>query len=184
MNIEHEAPHGAGGIAAIFHQVIPVAITQLGDVEAKGLQQIEGMAGRHATLGQRRAQRQGISLRVAAAEQGFFHPVEQCEFFCRHQARMIGDVIGHAREAIEGENDAAMTRADEAGGDGEILVAMALARSNSARRAHGAPAPGAWARPFHIPPRPLPCCQAESMVKSRYIMAIAGRAKPQKGESR
>ena len=57
----------------------------------------------------------------------------------------------------------AMARVDEDGRDGKILVRVALAGTQrGGGLAHARVI--AWARPFHIPPRPRQCCNAESKV--------------------
>ncbi len=43
MHVQHEPAHRHGRIAAIIHQIVPVAIAQFGDVAAKGFQKVQRM---------------------------------------------------------------------------------------------------------------------------------------------
>ncbi len=78
---------------------------------------------------------------------------------------MIGDVVGGAHEFVERENRRAMLRADQQRGHGEVLVPVALARTEFGGLAHFAPA--AWNRPFHNPPLPRIEAIADCTVNTR-----------------
>ena len=76
---------------------------------------------------------------------------------------MIGDIVGGAHEIVECQDRGPVALGDEHGGDGKILVMVALARGQCGGVFAHVPAI-AWARPFHMPPRPRQNCTAESMV--------------------
>src|SRR5262249_25041625 len=103
--------------------------------------------------------------------------------FCFRRRRMVGDVVGGTREAVEGEDGRAQLAAHEHRRDGEVLVAMALAGSEGRSPRHASPAM-ACMRPFHNPPRPRPTSTADWPVTSIYTAGIAGRARPHSGERR
>ena len=141
MDVEDEAADRHGREGAIIHEVVPIGIAMLGHVEAEGAQQIERMARRQAAEHQRVAQRHAGGLAVLAPQQRALQPVDQGQLLSGRQARMIGHVIGGAHEAVEGEDDRPVMRGDQPGGDGKILVAMALARAHGFRGgAHADPA--------------------------------------------
>ena len=108
--------------------------------------------GGSAALGERRAQPHGFRVVVALAEQVRFQPVELRELLLGRERRVIRDVVGDAHELVEREDDAAMARVDQPRRDRKILVAMALARTQFAGRAHCEPF--ACTRPFQLPPLP------------------------------
>ena len=126
--------------------------------------------GAKAALGERRLQRLGFRIGGPAAGQRRVEPVEHRELLVRRELRMVGDVVGGAHEAIEGEDRPAMLRLDQPRGDGKILVAVALAGAGFGRGDHQPAVPpaeaAAWKRPFHAPPRPRQCWIADSSVKA------------------
>src|SRR5262245_17741241 len=90
------------------------------------------------------AQRDADRVGVAAAEQSRFQPIHQRQFFLRRQGRMIGYVIRSAHKFVEGKDRGAMTRMNEPRRDGEVLVAVSLARSGFGGGDH--PDTFAWLR--------------------------------------
>ncbi len=164
MHVEHEAADRHGRVAAIVHQLVPVAVAQLGDVEAEGGQQIPGVLGIERPLRQYRAQRDAFRLGVALAEQRRFQAVEQIELFGRRQRRVIGNVIGGAYEIIERHDRFAVARLNEARGNGEVFAPMVLAAAQVGGHRHRAPRGADWTRPFQARPRAY--CSANSMVQT------------------
>src|SRR5215469_5402684 len=79
---------------------------------------------------------------------------EQIELLARPQLGMIGDVVGGANEIVERQDHFAMTRMNEPGGDREILIPVSLAGPQFIGVLHRNSETLAWARPFHMPPRP------------------------------
>ena len=63
---------------------------------------------------------------------------------------MVGDIVGGAHEAIEGEDRTAPLLAEQPRGDGKILVPGAFAGKGLTHRRHARPVSriGAWIRPF------------------------------------
>ena len=94
----------------------------------------------------------------------------------------VGDVVGLAREAVEGVHMRAQIAADEPGADREILVAPPLARGRLDRASQR------WlchdTRPFHNPPLPFLWRQAESSVAPRKSNATAGSSGARHGPIR
>ena len=127
MHIEHETSDRHRRIGAVAHEIVPVAVAQLGGVEPERLEQILRMLRRHAALGQRAAQRHRFRAAVAGAEKVGLHAVEHFDFLRRRQRGMVGDVVGRAHEFVEGQNQRAVARLDQPRRDGKILVAVAFA---------------------------------------------------------
>ena len=94
------------------------------------------MARRQAESAKRMAQAHGFGIVVAVAEQIRLQPVELGELIFRLQARMIRDIVGNADELVECEDDAAMARVDQPRRHREVLIAVSLARTQLAGRAH------------------------------------------------
>ena len=112
------------------------------------------MLGGKTAFGNRLAE--GYRLRTAAAgpEQIRLETVEELDLLGRRQGDMVGDVVGRPHEFVKGEDRRAVAQGDEARGDGEVLVAMALAGPEFVRTCHCKPA---CTRPFHSPPAPRAC---------------------------
>ena len=163
VHVQNESPHRRGRIAAIIHQIGPVFIAGLGHVAAKGFHEIEGVGAAQAERGLDLAQGDRLGDGVGLASQGRIDGGQPRELLRRRRGWMIGDVIGHARHAVEGHHHGAVARRDEEGGDGKILIPMALAGRQIVARAHAAMA---WDRPFHWPPRPRQTSSAERIVKA------------------
>jgi len=108
--------------------------------------------------------REGHSLLGALTLQSAPQVRKPAKLLVRIGGRMIRDIIGGSRKAVEGHDRAAMLRLKQDRSDGKILVAMPLAGGEIDHvRAHRPTA--ACARPFHMPPRPRPCCQADRIVQ-------------------
>ena len=87
MHVEHEAADRHGGVAAIVHQLVPVAIAQLGDVQAEGLEQVLRVLRRQAAARPApRAARTPSGSASLLPEQRRLQAVEQLELFARRQA--------------------------------------------------------------------------------------------------
>ena len=164
MHVENEASDRGRGIAAIVHQIVPVLVAVLGYIPTKRGQKIEPMLRAQLFLREDRAKRQCVRRAVRRAHQGRRQFVEPAELFLCQHARMVRDVVRGARKAIEGENCRAVPRRDDPRSHREILVRVALAGLDLGERRHGEFA--ACILPFHIPPRPRTCCQAESIVNT------------------
>ena len=127
VHVEHEAADRHRRIAAISDQILPVAIAALGDVHAKRREQILSVAWRKRALGERVAQRGRVRLGLVFAQQPLFELVEQRELVRFGERGMVRDVVGGAHEAVERENQSAVTASDQAGSHREVLVPMGLA---------------------------------------------------------
>ncbi len=120
------------------------------------------MTRRQLAFDKRVAQLHRNGIAVALAGDAGFETIEQCELLLRFERRMIGDVVGGAHEIIERQDCAAMTRMDKPRGNREILVPVSLAGPQfggavQADIVHRNSETLAWARPFHMPPRPRAC---------------------------
>ena len=122
------------------------------------------MLRRQTALGERRAQPHRNRVLVVCAVKSGLEAVEQAKFLGRRQRRMVGDVVGGAHEIVERQDRRAMARVNEERGDREILVPVAFARPPIAlvvvhrnSETLGLFERSAWARPFHMPPRPRAC---------------------------
>ena len=153
-----------------MHEVVPVAVAQLGRVELEGGEEVLGVTRRQAALGERCAQAHGDLVVVVAADQARFEPIEHRQLVGRGERRMIGDIVGGADEIIERQDHLAVARMNQKRGDRKILVPVSLAGPPIAGVAHarirhrGSETLNhtfadtlAWARPFHMPPRPRAC---------------------------
>ena len=78
---------------------------------------------------------------------------------------MVGHVVGRPRETIEGQDRRPQLGPHQPRGDREVLVPMALAGCEVGGAGHASPAM-AWARPFHMPPRPRQTSSADCTVNS------------------
>ena len=103
-----------------------------------------------AALGERDAQRLGLRISRSAAAERRFEMVEQRELAVRRQRGMVGDVVGGARETVEGEDGRAIASAEQPRGDREILVPVRLAGTGFGDGRHTRPLPGSapGTRPF------------------------------------
>src|ERR1700689_435244 len=101
----------------------------------------------------------------AFSGEAFLHVVEEPKFLLCRSRRVICDVVCSAGEAIKRKHSAAVFGRDQNRGDGEILVLVTLA-GLQCMCSVGHALFIAWARPFHIPPRPRQCCRAEAKVKT------------------
>ena len=148
MHIEHKAPDRHRRKAAIVDEIVPILVTQLGHVHPECGEQVLRVARRQSALGKRMAQAHGFGIVVALPQQIRLQPVELHELVFRLQARMIRDIVGNADELVECEDDAAMARVDQPRRHREVLVAVSLARTQLAGRAHCEGVPrsdsGAW----------------------------------------
>jgi hypothetical protein len=71
--------------------LVPGLVAQLGHVHAERDQHVEGVAWRHAALGERAAEIDGFGLGVAAAEQFALEQVE------RSMTRLLAERVEAAR---------------------------------------------------------------------------------------
>ena len=109
-----------------MHQLVEIGVARLGRVHAKGIDQVERMAGRELARRQRRAQRLGHFDAVVPAEQRRLETIEPRDLFVGAQLRAVGNIVGGTDEIVEGEHDRPVCLRDERRGDGKILVAMGL----------------------------------------------------------
>src|ERR1700720_1529597 len=128
MYVKHKTPNGHGGVPAIFHQFVPVCVTQLGHIAAKSLEKLQRMLGRKILSRENVAKFCRFGRKIGLAMQRAPHVFEQMQFLCWLGTRMVGYVVSRARKSVEGKNDRAIPLADQKGCDGEIFVAMPFAR--------------------------------------------------------
>ncbi len=136
MDVEHEAADRHRRIAAIMNDLVPILVAQLGHVHAERDQHVERMTRRHAAFGERAAQADGLGLGVALAEQLRLEQVEIGKLLVGRERCVVGDVVGGADEVVIRQDQGAMTRMNDPGRDGKILVAVTLTGSQFARRGH------------------------------------------------
>jgi hypothetical protein len=103
-----------------------------------------------AGLGELKPQGLGFVRRRSAPGERIVEIVEKLELCLRRQGRVIGNIVGRAHEAIEGEDRTPSLLAQEPRGDGKVFVPMALAGEGLLHRRHARPVSriGAWNRPF------------------------------------
>ena len=104
MHVENEAADGRGGETAIIHQLRPIGVAILSRIEPESLEQIESMLRAQAALGKLKPQRLGLVGRRSTSGQRIVEIVEKLKLRLRRQGRVIGDIVGGAHEAIEGED--------------------------------------------------------------------------------
>ncbi len=136
MHVEDEAADRHGRERAVIHELGPVGVAALPGIEPERLQKVEGVTRRQAARRQNPPQRLRLGIGGAAPGQGRLQAVQEDELVVCRQSGVIGDVVGGADEAVEGEDRLAMARAHEARGDGEILVAMRFAGAGLSCRDH------------------------------------------------
>ena len=73
------------------------------------------------------AERQRLYVGVALACERGAHGFQHLELSAGRGVRVVGDIVGGAGEAIEGEDGRAVLRRDEERGDGEVLIGVAFA---------------------------------------------------------
>src|SRR5690242_16046057 len=122
MNVANKAADRHRRKSAIGHQVVPIAVTQLGDVEAKRRQEILRVLGRQPARVQSPPQPHRDLIGVVGADDASTESIEQSELLLRAQHGMIGDVVGGAYEIVEREDRLAMARMNEKGCYREILI--------------------------------------------------------------
>ena len=166
MHVEHETADRHGRVAAVVHQVGPVAVAPLDHVHAEGGDEVARMLRIEPARAQLGAQRHAFRLGVALAEQRGLQAVEQFQLLGLRQRSVIGDVVGHAHEIVERQDRLAIARRDQSRGHREILVPVSLAAAHVGGERHRAPRRPACTRPFHWPPRPRAYCSADSLVHS------------------
>ena len=165
MHVEHEATDRGRGIAAVVHELRPIGVAPLGDIATEGFQQVERMPVREAAGLQDGMQRLAFRIGAGLAAQPGLHPRKLLELFLGRGLGMIRHVVRSPRETVEGQDRRPQLRPNQAGGNGEVFIPMALARSEIGGARHVSPAM-AWARPFHIPPRPRQTSRADCTVNS------------------
>ena len=162
VDVADETADRHGRQRAISDQIVPIAIAQFCDVELERGEQILRMLRREIMRGELGAQPHRDRVAVVLAGQPGIEAIEQLEFFGRRQRRVVGDVVRRAHEIVERQDRPAMAPSNEPGRHREILIPVALARSQCARIIHRSSETLdsetlAWARPFHMPPRPRAC---------------------------
>jgi len=156
MHIQHETADRIRRIAAVIHQIVPVGVAALCYIAAKRLEKVETMLRGQISFEQYIPKRLRFGRSLALAEQRTPHLGEQRQLFGRRRFGMIGDIVRGARETVEGKNRRPKPFADQKGGDGKVLVRVALAGRKCGDVLHRCQAI-ACARPFHMPPRPRQC---------------------------
>ncbi len=149
MDVEHEAADRHRRIAAVVNHVVPVLVTQLGDVHPERDQHVERVAWRHGALGQRVAQADSLFLGIALAQQFRLEQIEITELLVGRERRMVGDIVGSPDEVVERQNQRAVPRMNDPRRDRKILVAVGLSRSQVARAGHQKLATFVWFGGMH-----------------------------------
>ncbi len=90
------------------------------------------MRGWEPPLRQNVPQRQRGLCRTGFAEQRFFQSIKSGKLIRFRQLRVIGNVVGRAREAVEAQDRPTQARRDQEGGDGKVFLALGLARFDMA----------------------------------------------------
>ena len=114
VNVEHEASDWHGRVRAIAHQVVPVAVAQLGHIHSEGGEQILRVARRELAICEVRAQGDAGRISVALAEQGRLESSDERKLLPRRKRRVIGNVVGGAHEVVERQDWPTMARIDAA----------------------------------------------------------------------
>ena len=101
---------------------------------------------------------------AALIEQHVLHQSETPDLVLGFERRIVGDVVAHPRETVEGMHMRPEIGANECRADREVLVPRMLARRRrdiDGGRGHASPSArleedlgAACIRPFHCPPRP------------------------------
>ncbi len=94
------------------------------------------------------------------AGKGAPHGLQQGELAGRRGRGVIGHVVRHPGETVEGHDRSPVFRLQDEGRDGEVLVLVALAGLQRGGVGH-ARVPIACARPFHMPPLPRQTSSAD-----------------------
>ena len=81
VHVEHEPADRHRRVAAVVHQVVEVAVAQLGDVHAKRIEQVLRVLRAQPARSEFVAQRDALRLGIALAEQRRLQAVEQLELF-------------------------------------------------------------------------------------------------------
>ena len=103
MKIEHESPDRHGGVAAIMHQLVPIRVAALGDVARKAVRRSSGWVGASPlSASTRRSGSAAWRCPTCRAESASEASSRQLAAF--RQGRVIGDVVGGAREAVEAQD--------------------------------------------------------------------------------
>jgi hypothetical protein len=129
VNVADETADRHRRKGAIGHQVVPIAVTQLGYVKAKRGQQILRVLGREPARVQSPAQPYRRRVVIIGASETTIQPIEQCELLRRRQRGMVGDIVGGADEIVECEDRLAMARVNEKGRHREVFIPVSLART-------------------------------------------------------
>jgi hypothetical protein len=165
VDVEHEPADGHGAVATVVEQRGEGLVAADDDVPAEGLEELAGVdQGKPAPL--RRAA-EGESFRIGRGlpVESRLHGPEAGELVRGGGGRVVGHVVGLSGEAVEAHHRRAVGLSEDEGGDGEVLVAVALRRrARGVRRRHARPS-RAWARPFQSPPRPRQTSRADFRVK-------------------
>ncbi len=179
MEIEELPPDRRGRVAAVMHQIGPIRRSAAWSRPCGRREGCRGNAGRSC-----RSRAGSRACATAAGESSPGAPSSTASmrssrrtFSSADERGIVGDIVGSAREAIEGMDMHAQIAANEERADGKILVALALARRRLDRQrlCH-------CTRPFHSPPRPRQCRHADAIVAPRYTEAAAGSNGAQSSE--
>ena len=141
MDIHHHPSDGSGGAHAVVHQIVPVAVAQLGRVLDEGGQEIAAIRRAVALFQQalvvgHRPVRQGRFV----DREGALHGFQPRHLLLGRNVRRIGDIVRLSCEDVEGMDMRAKLARDKKGADGKILgifvdqLARAAAGLDTARR--------------------------------------------------
>ena len=117
MQMQQKPPHRRGRIAAIVHQVIPGVIPVLGDIAAKGNEQVGGGGKGHAGGQQAFAQAPGHGkLRIVPSHgpgQRKLEQIKALELLIGIEGRIVSNVVNGAGPGIIGRHMRAQIGRDQ-----------------------------------------------------------------------
>jgi hypothetical protein len=127
VEVQHVAADGHGTVTAIIHEFGPGRGAGGGGVVAEGVEEVAGVVGGDAGLGEAGAQGEGGGgAFVAAGEEDVFHDAEAGDLVGGGEGWVVGDVVGVAGEGVEGV-DVRAEAAGEEDADGEVFLGPVFA---------------------------------------------------------
>ena len=145
MQRKEKAAGRVGGETARRQKLVPVGIAGLCCILPEGAQHLPRLRDAGAAFGVDRGEARRYRNRGVAREQRGLERIELRELCGRREIGRVGDVVGPAHEAVEGENRSAVGAAEDEGGDREVLVPGRL-RGHPRRGAHRFTRPGRGGR--------------------------------------
>ena len=127
VHVQHVAADRHRRERAVMHEIRPVAGARLAGIEPESVEELLSVDRRKVPLGKDPPQGLGLGVGRARAEERRLQPVEKAQLLVGREGGMVGDVVGRSHKAVEGEDRPAVAGMDQARGDREILVPVALA---------------------------------------------------------